>query len=1141
VIPRQNWLDQLGILLLRSGIPGRSRMSRISISSRASLAEQLDIVGQRYRGQQLLRGTLLWLGASAICTGVAVVLADCLGGAGGAGGRWLMLVLRAWAGVLLLGAMGWIGVPLLRSPGPLAVAALLESRLPGLHNGPTNALRLSADESLRQSGWREAIVGEIEQSLQQRPLAQATPWTELRAPAVGAGAMVLLLGFGALLFPAGFAHGWQQMFHPGSFVPRTGAARVLAVHPGDSTLIAGQPLDISADVALPTALADTAAAAPTALLYLDNADAPTALRAAASRAAASSNSAQSVTYSEHLDHVDKTFRYRLEIGGTQSPWYTATVVQQVRLTSMTLKMSPPPYLRASTTVQRLTAAQLAAVPLATPQGSTVQLSATVDVPVGGALLQRGQDAPAAMNASTERTSFTAVPFVLSADTTVALLLTDGASQVIATLPADPFTLHAIADAAPTVQMQWPSQDVTVAPGAPLLIRAHLADDHGLTAARLLLATDASAPLAAVASFSYANRASADLQTTLDLPAAARWHGNVIRVQVEATDNRQLGELGPQTTASPVVQISFQDPAMLAQQQQADGERLAAVLLQMLKTQQDLAEGARTALSGAAATQPAAVDNSKLQSVRSGQADLRTLMTSTAATFSFSPAQLVVQKTLQVLALNPAKDAVDRCDTLLAAAGSRTSAAGVPAGGAAAVEGGLLADQRQIIETLQTLLSGLGEAALPTTAPATHRGGQIASAPEDFRKLDESLKQFLARQQRILDQTASLAKIPADNFSAADKIAIDQLRQQQDDLDAFLAGKMQDLSMLNDQDFSNAALVKDLAQVMTEITMARDALQRQAVSIAVPAEENGVELATEISTNLERWLSDSPDRVQWTQEDLPAMHDVPAPQLPTQLQDIVGKLMEQEEDLLDAAQDMSANITDSGDRGIGWDAADGPIADMSAKGVTGNALPNNNAMGGRSGEGRSGQSEGEFVGDSAIGKGGRRTPTRLDPTPFQQGQINDSSRDPTGGATGGGKVSGEGAAGLQGSVPTAVAQGMHRLATQQAQIRNAAERLNLQLGLSRYDHFKLTQSIMLMRRMESDLDSNRYQTALRSHDVLLDDLSTSRLLLAGQVHVQQDTTPTTSLKLQQQLDDAAKADLPPAWSEPLKQYYRKLAG
>ena len=127
--------------------------------------------------------------------------------------------------------------------------------------------------------------------------------------------------------------------------------------------------------------------------------------------------------------------------------------------------------------------------------------------------------------------------------------------------------------------------------------------------------------------------------------------------------------------------------------------------------------------------------------------------------------------------------------------------------------------------------------------------------------------------------------------------------------------------------------------------------------------------------------------------------------------------------------------------------------MSAKGVTGNTLPNNNEMDGRSGEGRSGKSMGEFVGQTAVGKGGRNTPTRLDPTPFQKGQINDTSKDPTGGATGGGKLSGEGGEGLEGPVPPAIKQTMQRLAQKQAEIRNTAERLNLKYQLSRYDNFK----------------------------------------------------------------------------------------
>jgi hypothetical protein len=256
--------------------------------------------------------------------------------------------------------------------------------------------------------------------------------------------------------------------------------------------------------------------------------------------------------------------------------------------------------------------------------------------------------------------------------------------------------------------------------------------------------------------------------------------------------------------------------------------------------------------------------------------------------------------------------------------------------------------------------------------------------------------------------------------------------------------------------------------------------------------------------------------------------------------MVGKLMEQEEDLFQQMEDANANWQDSIDKGQGWDALDGPISDNSAKGITGNALPNNNEQQGRSGEGRNGQSQGEFVGDSAVGKGGRDTPTRLDPTPFEKGQIKDTSKDPVGGATGGGKLSGQGGQGLEGPVPPKLQQEMQRLAQKQAELRNNAERLNLQYQLGRYDNFKLQESTLLMRRVESDLEANRYQNALRRRDIVLDSLQTSQMLLGGQIHVQLDTTPTPSGKIQRDISDAMKGQLPPAWSQALQEYYRKLS-
>ena len=54
--------------------------------------------------------------------------------------------------------------------------------------------------------------------------------------------------------------------------------------------------------------------------------------------------------------------------------------------------------------------------------------------------------------------------------------------------------------------------------------------------------------------------------------------------------------------------------------------------------------------------------------------------------------------------------------------------------------------------------------------------------------------------------------------------------------------------------------------------------------------------------------------------------------------------------VEEVEDITSGWLDSLDEGAGWTAMDGPISNMSAKGVTGNLLPNQHEIGGRSGEG-----------------------------------------------------------------------------------------------------------------------------------------------------------------------------------------------
>ncbi|HWE96103.1 MAG TPA: hypothetical protein VG269_19220 [Tepidisphaeraceae bacterium] len=1111
------------------------------------LEDQIDLIGQKYRGQHILRGALLWLGGFVFASFAAILLAHFLGQ--GIGTR---LVLAGWGTAAALTSWHWIVRPLLIRPDAVEVARFIESRVPGLHNGLTNGLLLARRADIAQSPWLPEIYEEIARTAQGKPLGGAVKIRDLGPLTLRLLILVTPLLLLAALLPKPFVHGFHQLFSPSAFVPKVGAAEIIEVQPGDATVVAGQPLEITLVARCPgnpkaRLIFDKGPGADAGATSLAGAElSPSTLVDAGQRPDQRSD----LQYNYRVDHVDQSARYRVEVAGTQSPWYTITAVRQVKLSELEIHIQPPPYTGQSAQTLTIKAADVAKSNVVVPQGSKVELSATVDVAVGGAMLQAGDAQPIAMDASGAGRRFTA-SFPVLDETPVAVLLTQGGKQIIARLPDDALVIHCIKDQPPVVEMKWPTQDVSVAPDAELKIRALLKDDYGVASSRITMAVeDASAPtaagvaseekgtpqLATVRDESYPPgtgvKEPRELTFILPVKPEQRKHGNTVRVQVEATDGRNLVSVmrssadskdagGAQTTRSPIFTIKFEDPAVIAKAQQDRDEKLRARLTEMLKMQRALHEQTIAARPD---------DRDPFLKINTGQSDLRILMRTTAETFTFEGDERLAQKVLQKLSYEEAKDAVDQSAALQTepAAAARKKLASQ-----------LQSSQRRIIDALETLLARLSLTGQPTTQPAARDGSDLLTKAEEYKKLDEALKAYMKEQQRILDQTTSLAKKPVDNWDDADKKKLDDLKMAQEKLDAFMQEKMHDFSKNAEQDMANSSLLKQLLEVYSETTMAKDALNQKAAEVAVAAEQNGIDNAKTLTSNLEKWLSNTPDRTKWTQEDLLSKTDVNMPELPKELEDIIGELMEQQEDLFDQMEDANANMAGSFDKGMGWDAADGPIASMNAQGVTGNQLPNNNEMSGRSGEGRSGKSQGEFVEDHATGKGGRNTPTRLDPTAFQKGQVKDDSKDPTGGATGGGKISGEGGAGLTGPVPPKQKQEMERLAQKQAELRNAAERISLQYKVGKYDNYKLDEAVSLMRRTESDLHANRYQNARRRRDVTLDALDTSRLLVGGEVHVQRDTTPAGSQKLNDQINDAMKGELPPAWSDALKEYYRKL--
>src|SRR5581483_8036030 len=143
---------------------------------------------------------------------------------------------------------------------------------------------------------------------------------------------------------------------------------------------------------------------------------------------------------------------------------------------------------------------------------------------------------------------------------------------------------------------------------------------------------------------------------------------------------------------------------------------------------------------------------------------------------------------------------------------------------------------------------------------------------------------------------------------------------------------------------------------------------------------------------------------------------------------------------------------------GWGVSDGPISTMSAKGKTGNDMPNNMELNGRSGDGRRGKSAGQMVGDTSRALPGRKTPARVGNEKYEPGQLKQEGQEDPNGATGGGKTAGAGRKGLQGGTPPPPPpRDMARLSKKQAGLREKAEKVAQKLETAGVSSTRLKES------------------------------------------------------------------------------------
>lgn len=1103
---------------------------------------------QSRRRRLIVCSGLAWAVTAAAAALLAVSMLGYWPGQPPAAVRWgaFAVLLAVWGG-----AAGWLVARVRRSKfRPAQAARFIEQSQPEVRNDLINSVLLARDDRQPSPQLVQRAIDECRFRISQADLGRSCIPLRRAAKnhAIAAAVALAMLGIFATLQPGPFARGLVVATQPGSYVPADNNLELQALTPGDAKLFPGEPMTISLAVLAKTPAGAAGISAEVVIAGQANPRAMLAETPLAGRGKLRPLGEESTKkFQAVLGPVYQPMRYFVRATGpagegrwpADRPWFTVDI-RDLAIEDFSVRYVYPAYTGLAERVAKLTS-QAGGIEAPLGSRATIQLRFAEPVPRGHIEFRTGKrEAMLARDGGRVHVA----TFPVNAAGGYKLVFADRAGRLLRQLPSQAngasadgyYDIVAKPDRPPTVAFVKPGRDVTLPAGAKLRLKIHASDDFGLTGLSLQAGKQGQTS-ARVESFQPGDLLGKTQATaTHELGLAGYAPGEQLIYYVVAIDNRRLkSPPGPQRTRSKSFRVTIARAGAIDAQRATMLARLQKQLMEILRQQ------VRQRFNTARAWRGESLDQSRKlgAEILAGQRSIQVGLEQVAAILRADktpPSEQAdqIKRVAIALVANEAPLAVDQAEVLSKLARLADSRASCESLGQT---------QGRIVRVLQELL-----AMLPSFSQALEQASQTPGGdltPELRRemreKLAEDLQRFLAEQKKIIQASRRLTKKAVDDFSQADEKLLRDLVALEDKWEKFMNEAFADFSKLAQQDFSTPSMLKELIAVKCDITMARDALTAKAVEIATAAEESSVENAETLTANIEKWLPDEPDRKKWNMEALQEQQNTEMAELSGELEDLIGDLLEEEEDLFEEMDDLSSKSTMSGDKGIGWDALDGPISNMNAQGVTGNQLPNTSEISGRSGEGRTGKSAGEFVEDKAVGKGGRRTPSRLSHDPFQKGQIKDVSTEPPGGATGGGKLSGAGAEGLEGPSPAELGRQLRALAGKQAAIVNRAERLNARFRPGSYAGFRLRQSVLLMNRVQADLERGQYRNALRQRAGLAGTLRATRDMLGrdSQIEVAQDAAKPMPKHLRKNISDASGSKLPANYSEILKQYYRRL--
>jgi hypothetical protein len=1019
-------------------------------------------------------------------------------------------------------------VLVLRPFSPAHAARWLETHRGIAGNVLINAYHFENDQT--QGDWRRYVRPTLDSSgniLQQ--IAPSSLWLTANLKKWMAGLVLLAVAWTllAVTFPRYVVTGIERIFMPLADVPPVGSWTVEVTPASHVTLVEGDKLDIAVKVKSALGLAGKP---PVPDLVWQNETGAMESSTHSGQHAAMLPSANPGEFNFSFSTVSQPFTFSVTADDSRSSSVKVDVVPLPQLKGSAFQITPPAYTGVKPYGQPGPPETLEV-----PEGSTVKAKLELSPQSPKVVWKDGTNGTDAKEtASTDMTQVNGgweITRQVNASSAYQLLVTMPGLPEARTLAQGQIT--SVPDHPPEVDFVTQDRNRAVSPGGTLPVTIRATDDYGVASVTLQIAPgDDPATVRVLKSWNYFGPPGQKEPTpenySISLDPSAFTPGSTFLLTAQATDFSPAKH--STTSRAIIVRVaSLQDMAV------PPGDVLSK-LFELLKNtiaQQTVANGLTDNLSLHLSEAMDANDVPKhLGVMKSGQSQAQDIGgTALEEAGQHDEGKIYIAK-LQPLVRGEMDLALGQVGKLQGLVGADTLKTGLAE---------LTKRQVYILNNLVALLGQMAADRAQAADVAAKKPKTDTPTPvvtEEMAKLKDELKAFTDKQKKLISDSNKFKELNPEDLTSEQAAALGRLAREEANAAAYFQEKLTDLSKVPLQDFADGKVVSDMNGVYQEVQKASEALYQKRVEIAVPGATAALEKAEKLEQNLERWLPNTPDNNKWSMEEPQGQADVPMAELPKQLDDLIGDLLKKEQEMDQDKDDVSSSIMDSMDKGAGWGADDGPMSNMSAKGVTGNQLPNNDEISGRSGEGRAGKSDGQMVGDTAVGKGGNETPTRMTATPFENGSVNDKSKDSKGGATGGGKLAGAGQDGLRG-IPPAMQARLGILAQQQSKLRQQAESLALRLRKQRRPTGDLESAINGMKQFEDSVHNNDGLGVVQGYHSALDSLSAARTAYAGQRLSRVEADSLTRDAHKDMIDTQAE-EAPAGYEEMTGAYFRSLS-